>query len=91
MYFFFRGDLTLKTAGLVIAGMLGLATAASTPMFYMAQIKGLVEFQDDINYQDILICREMWPKEKRMTYKTCCCVIQFLIPLCIIVSKNFKF
>ena len=89
--FFCRGELTLKSAAMWILGMLLISTAASTPMYYMAQIKGLVEFQVESNFQDILICREMWPKGRRMAYKTCCCIFQFLIPLCIIVSNKFFF
>lgn len=87
-----RGELTLKMAGLWIASMILMSGAASTPMFYMAQIKQLVAFQDEVNYQDILICRETWPKDRRVTYKTTSCVVQFIIPLIIIVSifdKNY--
>lgn len=79
----------MKMAGLWIVSMIFVSGAASTPMFYMAQIKQLVAFQDEVNYQDILICREMWPMNRRIAYKTTSCVVQFIIPLIIIVSRYF--
>ena len=84
---FYRADLTLRTAGFWIGSMVILSIGASTPMFYMAQIKQLVDFQGGVSYQDILICREMWPKERRVAYKTLSCIVQFIIPLIIIVSE----
>ena len=87
-FLFCRGDLTLKTAIISITGMVLLSIFASTPMYYMAQIKQLVAFQEGAIYQDILICREMWPKERRVAYKTAACIVQFIIPIFVIVSVS---
>ena len=87
MNFNFRGELTLKVTFLWIFGMSLLASIESAPLFFMAQIKQLVSFQEEVHMQNILICREVWTKGSRVAYKTFSCVFQFIIPLCFVVSS----
>ena len=78
--------MTLKLAGVYIAAITFLSLAGSTPVYFMAQIKRVVEFQTTLDYEDILICKSTFSKAERVAYKTGSCVFQFLIPLWIIVS-----
>ena len=85
-FFYFRGELTLRTTFIWIGGMILFACAESAPLFFMAQISPLVSFQAEVQMQNILICREVWTKGSRVAYKTFSCVFQFIIPLCFVVS-----
>lgn len=86
-FFFCRGELTLKTTFVWIAGMILLSCLESAPLFFMAQISPLVSFQEEVQMQNILICREVWTKGSRVAYKTFSCVFQFIIPLFFVVSR----
>ena len=84
-----RAEVSLTRAVLVITLMTFLSLVLCSPLYFMAQIKRLVSFQDamSMEVEDILICREIWPKGWRVTYKLCSCIFQFLGPVIIVVSE----
>ena len=84
---YFRTGLTPKFASICIAAITFLSLAASMPMYLLAHIKGIEEFQKPLVYEDILICKSTWSRNERVIYNTGSCVLQFLIPFWFIVSS----
>ena len=84
---YFRTALTPKFASICIAAITFLSLAASMPMYFLAHIRSIEEFQKPFVYEDILICKSTWSRNERVIYNTGSCVLQFLIPFWFIVSS----